>query len=155
MLEHLSAEAVALWIAVFVLALFGLWRWRFRRVASRFFAEHHSGEEALREVRHKLEQVNRDCRSHVFAAEKVARFSLSDQPVCLVDGWVIVATDNGANSQRSVFAIADRDQADWMRRYSDVFEPAVSGSSCSIFWVKLPELMRLAGLGGGGSPRRG
>jgi hypothetical protein len=64
-----------------------------------------------------------------------------ENPISLVYGFVVRQIWEGG-VERHVFAVADQDQADWMRRYSDIFEPAFAGSPWSIFWVKVPALLR-------------
>lgn len=138
----LSERDIGLWFALLVLAFIPLWLWRYRRLVSRLFAEGEGDESALEEVREKLEVVNGESPTHLFSAERVATVYLHENPISLVYGFVVRRVWEGGG-ERHVFALADRDQADWMRRYSDVFEPAFSGSLWSIFWVKVPALLRL------------
>jgi len=143
MLAHVTAREVGLWIIFAVLVFIPLWRWHLRRLTTRLFEGREGDATALSEMRDTLEAVNRECRTHTFSAARVATISLHDHPICLVDGSVIVPTARGAHTEKSVFAVADRDEADWLRRYSDIFELAFAGSAWSIFWVKLPTLTRL------------
>jgi len=138
----LSEHAVVGWLLFSVLAFTPLWFWRRRRLVSRLFAGREGDETALREMRQKLEVVNEESPTHLFNAERVATVYLHENPVSLAYGFVVRQFWKGG-VERHVFAVADQDQADWMRRYSDVFEPAFSGSRWSIFWVKLPALLRL------------
>jgi predicted DNA binding protein len=93
-------------------------------------------------MRQKLEVVNEECPTHLFSATRVATVYLHGNSISLVYGHVVTRVGRGG-TERHVFAIADRNQADWMRRYSDVFEQAFSNSPWSIFWVKVPALLRL------------
>jgi hypothetical protein len=133
---------LAEWVGLVLFAFIPLWLWRRRRLVSQLFAAHEGDEIALEEMRQKLEAVNEECPTHLFSAERVATVYLHENPISLVYGFVVRQVWEGG-VERHVFAVADRDQADWMRRYSDVFEPAFSGSPWSIFWVKVPALLRL------------
>ena len=75
--------------------------------------------------------LNEECRTHLFNAERVATVYLHGNPISVVYGFVVRQVWEGG-VERQVFAVADQDQTDWMRRYSDVFEPAFSGSHWSI-----------------------
>jgi hypothetical protein len=93
-------------------------------------------------MRDRLEIVNEECPTHLFGAERVATVYLDEKPISLVYGFVVPRVGRGGGD-KCVFAIADQNQADWMPRYSDVFEPAFSGSPWSIFWVRVPPMLRL------------
>lgn|GEM_PF-6173582 len=125
-----------------MLAFIPLWLWRCRRLVSRLFAGREGDATALQEMRQRLELVNEESPTHLFNAERVATVYLDGNPISLVYGFVVRQFWKGG-VERHVFAVADQDQADWMRRYSNVFEPAFSGSRWSIFWVKVPALLRL------------
>lgn len=137
-----SDHALAGWLLLLMLAFIPLWFWRCRWLVTRLFAGREGDETVLQEMRQKLEVVNEECTTHLFGAERVATAYLHENPVSLVYGFVVGQVWRGG-AERHVFAVADQDQADWMRRYSDVFEPAFSGSRWSIFWVKVPALLRL------------
>lgn len=93
-------------------------------------------------MREKLEVVNSECPTHIFSATRLATVYLHENPISLGYGYVVPRTWRGG-AEKHVFALADQDQAEWMRRYSDLFEPAFSGSPWSIFWVRVPALLRL------------
>jgi hypothetical protein len=141
-LWHLSERDIGGWVALLFLAFIPLWLWRYRRLVSQLFAGREGDETAVQEMRQKLEVVNGESPTHLFSATRVATVYLHENPISLVYGQVVTRVWEGG-TERHVFALADRDQADWMRRYSDVFEPAFSGSPWSIFWVKVPALVRL------------
>jgi hypothetical protein len=143
MVAHLDIRGIALLVAFALLAFAGLRHIYLRRLAARMFTDHESAEPALGEVRVALEEVNRECRTHTFFASRLATIAFHDHPISLVDGWALVLAGKGANNVRCVFTVAHGDEAHWLRRFSDVFEPAFSGSVWSVFWVKLPTLMRL------------
>jgi hypothetical protein len=130
------------WVALLILAFIPLWLWRCRRLVSRLFAGREGDKTALQEMRQKLEVVNEECSTHLFGAERVATACLHENPISLVYGFVVRQAWKGG-VEKHVFAVVDQDQTDWMQRYSDVFEPAFSGSRSSIFWVKVPTLLRL------------
>jgi hypothetical protein len=130
------------WLLFCCLAFIPLWLWRCRRLVSRLFAGREGDKTALQEMRQKLEVVNEECPTHLFGAERVATVYLDGNPVSLAYGLVARQAWKGG-VERYVFAVTDQDQADWMRRYSNVFEPAFSGSRWSIFWVRVPALLRL------------
>lgn len=141
-LWNLSERDIGLWLALLVLALIPLWWGRYRRLVSELFAGREGDDTALQEMRQKLEVVNEECSTHIFSATRVATVYLHENPISLVYGYVVPRVGEGGTG-RYVFALADQNQADWMRRYSDVFEPAFSASLWSIFWVKVPALVRL------------
>jgi hypothetical protein len=133
---------LGLWLLLSLLLFISLYFWRRRRLVARLFAGKEGDGTALQEMREKLEAVNEECPAHLFAAERVATVYLHENPISLAYGMVVPRIWKGG-TDKQVFAIADEDQADWMRRYSDVFEPAFSGSHWTIFWVKVPVLLRL------------
>ena len=137
-----SEHTLAGWLLFFCLAFIPLWFWWRRRLVARLFAGREGDATALREMRQKLEVVNEECPTHLFGAERVATVYLDDNPISLGYGLVARRAWKGG-VERYPFAVADQDQADWMRRYSSVFEPAFSGSRWSIFWVKVSALLRL------------
>ena len=126
-----------------LLGFIGVRSWYHRRLASRMFADVVWDGEAMQHMLEALEEVNRESRTHTFSAERVARISLRDHPVTLVDGWIVVHTAEGSDHQKCAFAVAHRDETDRLRHLSDVFDLAFAGSVWSVFWVKLPTLMRL------------
>ena len=140
---HVDIRAIALLVMWAALAFTGLRQWYLRRLAARLFADHERDDTALANLRETLDKVNRECRTHSFFATRVANISLRDHPVVLVDGWIVAPGARGPHTETSVFAVADRNEADWLRNFSDIFEHACSGAGWSIFWVSLPRLMRL------------
>jgi hypothetical protein len=128
-------------LAFLILAFIPFWYWRYRRLVSELFAGREGDDAALQEMREKLEVVNSECPTHIFSATRLATVYLHENPISLGYGYVVPRASEGP--EKHAFALADQDQADWMRRYSDVFEPAFSGSPWSIFWVKVPALLRL------------
>lgn len=130
-----------------LILLFGafaaFWWWQYRRAVSELFAGCDGDGAALQEVREKLEVVNSECPTHVFSATRLATVYLHENPISLVQGYVVPLGGKAVSAQKHVFALAGQDQADWMRLYSDVFEPAFSGSQASIFWVRVTALLRL------------
>jgi len=143
MIAHLDVRGIGLLVALALMAFAGLRHIYVRRLAARIFADHESDEPALEDVRAAIEEVNRECRTHTFFASRLATIVFHDHSISLVDGWALVLAGKGASNVRCVFVVARGDESHWLRRFSDVFEPAFSGSVWSVFWVKLPTLMRL------------
>jgi hypothetical protein len=143
MIAHLDARGIVLLVGLALMAFAGLRHIYVRRLATRIFADHESDEPALEDVRAAIEEVNRECRTHTFFASRLATIVFHDHPISLVDGWALAWPAKGASNVRCVFVVARGDESHWLRRFSDVFEPAFSGSLWSVFWVKLPTLMRL------------
>lgn len=141
-LGNLDEREIALCFALLVLAFLPFWWWRYRRAVSRLFAGREGNHAALQEMRQKLEVVNGECRTHLFSAARVATVYLHENPISLVYGYVVPLSGQG-DSDKHLYALAGQDQADWMRLNSDVFKPAFSGSRWSIFWVRVPVLLRL------------
>ena len=130
-------------MALVLLAFIGVRNWYHRRLALRIFADVGWDGEALEDIHEALQELNRESRTHTFSAERVGQISLRDHPVTLVDGWIIVHDADGADRRKCVFAVAHRDEADRLRRLSDVFNLVFAGSVWSVFWVKLSTEMRL------------
>jgi hypothetical protein len=130
------------WVGLLLFALIPLWLWRRHRLVSQLFAGCEGDQTVLQQMRDRLEVVNEECPTHLFGAERVATVYLDQKPISLVYGFVVPRIGRGGGGKYA-FAVADQKQADWMRRYSNVFEPAFSGSPWSIFWVKVPALLRL------------
>jgi hypothetical protein len=137
-----SERDIGLCLTLLALAFIPLRYWRYRRLASELFAGREGDDTALQEMRQKLDVVNSECPTHMFSATRMATVYLHENPISLVYGYVVPLVGRGG-TEKHVFALAGQDQADWMRLYSDVFEPAFSGSPWSIFWVKVPALVRL------------
>lgn len=130
-------------LAIFSLLflLLSLWTWRFRRLLARLFAKHQFEEPTLKEVQERVELIDQECPRFTFAAERVANMSFRGQKVSIVCGPV-AWSDALTHSNKCIYAIADADQSHWMRRNSDVFQPAFTGSQDSVFWVNIAELLR-------------
>jgi hypothetical protein len=143
MIALMDAGGVVLWVAFALLAFAGLRHIYLRRLATRMFADQQSDESALQHVRAAIEEVNTECRTHNFFASRLGTVVFRDHAISLVDGWALPLAGKGATNVRCVFVIARGDESHWLRRFSDVFEPAFSGSVWSVFWVRLPTLMRL------------
>jgi hypothetical protein len=143
MSTHLDIRSIGPLVAGVLLTYMGLRHWYLRRLQSRLFVDASCDDPELDSFREALEEVNRECRTHSFFASRFAKTQLSGHPISLIQGWVVVPMAEGANSERRIFAIAHRDESDWLRHFSDVFDLAFSGSVWSVFWVKLPTLMRL------------
>jgi hypothetical protein len=142
MVAVIDARDIVLLILFALLALGGLRHIYIRRLVARIFADP-SDDSALQDVRAAIEEVNKECGTHNFFASRLGTVVFRDHPISLVDGWALPLTGKGAANERCVFAIARGDEAHWLRCFSDVFEPAFSGSVWSVFWVRLPTLMRL------------
>ena len=123
----------------------GLRSWYYRRLASRIFADADQDGDALQDIQATLEELNKESRTHTFSAERVGRISLRNHPVTVVYGWITAHTVDGSDNHKCVFAVVHRDEAERLRRRSDVFNLVFTGSLWSVFWVKLSSEMRLTG----------
>jgi hypothetical protein len=128
-----------------LLVLLIVWRLRFKSMVGRIFDGRYASHIEFVDIRERLEVLNAECPTHAFEAKRVAKVSVQGHPILLIYGPVsgFVPTDEGSTSTKSVFAIGEGDDIEWMRRFSDVFELAFAGSTSSIFWVKVPQLIRL------------
>ncbi len=139
----IPVKVVALGIAGATLLFHSVYAWRTRRLTRRLFAGREVSATELDEIRTVLEAVNRECKGRAFGAARAAHIPLHGKLVCLVDGSVVAVAGDDVATARPVFAVADRDEASWLRVFSDVFEIAFAGSQWSIFWVKVPALLRI------------
>src|ERR1700719_1527505 len=105
--------------------------WRSRRLRTRVFAKHQYEEPSLAEIRNRLDTINRESPTFSFAAERRANIPFSGQQISVVYGPVVWAGSEVPGRSKSVYAIGDLEQARWMTRSSDIFQPAFSGSKFS------------------------
>jgi hypothetical protein len=130
-------------IPMSVLAIVGYAAWHFRLQRSKLFRDNECDKTAVQAIRDiALRDVNEKCPGYSFEAERVSNVTVRGQPVALAYGNVWWE-DSRAHSLRCVYAVAPRDQSQWMRQQSDLFEHVCDGTAFSIFWVKLAPLIRL------------
>ena len=113
--------------------------WRSRKVRNRIFAKHEFDAPTLAEIQNRIDRINKESPRFCFAAERLANIPFSGQQISIVYGPVV---SSATTSSKSVYAVGDAEQSHWMRQNSDVFEPAVTGSQGSVFWVNLARLGR-------------
>jgi hypothetical protein len=101
------------------------------------FANHQFEEPTLAEIQDRLDALGKERPTFSFAAEQRANILFSGHQISIVYGPVVSSVKT---SDKAVYAVADAEQATWLQRQSDIFEPAFSGSKISVFWVKLPKL---------------
>jgi hypothetical protein len=121
--------------------LFGIQAWRFHRFVNQLLAQHEFENPSLGEVRAMVDAIDRENPGYSFGAQRLANITFRGQQISIVCG-PIAWSDAITHSYKCIYAIADAEQSDWMRRNSDVFETAFSGSEFSVFWVDVPHLLR-------------
>jgi hypothetical protein len=111
---------------------------RFKRKVNSLFAKHHGDliEGAVEEMQASL---NREFPQLLFSPGRTANVAFRGQQIFLVYGpigrfglgknpWIVT---------KCVYAIAPVDRSDWMKRNSDAFTLAYSGTSANVYWAKL------------------
>jgi len=115
---------------------------RFRRIVNLVFAKHLFNEPSLQQLNIYLDMINRETSIFMFSIDRLANIQFRDQRVSLIYGSVGFYSAAGRSgniwkSAKSVYALADLSQSEWMRHNADVFDLAFQGSVYAIFWVKL------------------
>jgi hypothetical protein len=127
----------------FLLVFLLFWTWRRRRFRAQLFSENQCDVATTIAFQDTaLREVNRQCAQFTFGAERLARVPVRGEYIAIVYGPVSWSTDE-TNVERCFYAVADAQQSRWMSQNSDVFEPAFIGSTFSVFWVRMPALVRL------------
>jgi hypothetical protein len=130
----------------FLFLIFGFWAfwsWQRRGALRYFFDAQKTDESELQQVSEHLETLSEHCSSNSFYAERLAHTALQGHDILLVYGRVFAHGPRGSSSNMSIYALGSGEDAEWMRRFSDVFELAFTYSDLSVFWVRLGTLMRL------------
>lgn len=142
-----AARELVLFIALAMIALWpitaGLLRYRVRRV----FGTDPPDLALLEPVWRKLDQINAECQHTVFGAARVTSVMLAGHTVVLIYGLVGSSRSLQGETWQRVYTIAQGDEIEWMRRFPDVFDLAVSTLAGTVFWVKLSALIRLTSRG--------
>ncbi len=134
---------VPLALLLLISSLWGLWSWQRRRALRYFFDAQDTNERELREITEQLAKFSEYCPTNSFYAERLAHIDLQGHDTLLIYGRVFAHGPRGSSSNMSIYALGTGEDADWMRRFSDVFELAFTYSDMSVFWVRLGTLMRL------------
>jgi hypothetical protein len=139
--EFLSVTAVL----VFYGWLLWLLNRRFLKRLDGVFSRHGLDEPTLSEVERTLEEINLDSAHFVFTMERYANVLFREKDVTLVFGRVGIRSPGGIRGPvwrlaKTVYALAPNSQAEWMRSNGDVFKPAMSAYTHSVFWVNLGAL---------------
>src|SRR5918996_3760294 len=129
--------------AGFVLLFLLFWTWRRRRFRAQLFSDNECDADTTIAFQDTaLREVNGECGQFTFGAERLARVPFRGERISVVYGPVSWSTDD-THVERCFYAVSDPQQSHWMSQNSDVFEPAFIGSALSVFWVKMPALVRL------------
>ncbi len=143
MTASVTIHALRLYLPLGMLVFITVRMLLFRSRVWRLFSSQPIDLGALEPIWRKLELINQECRTHVFGAKRIASVSLAGRTIQLIYGVVSVNAPRGSSGSSHVYAIGEGDDADWMRHFPDVFDLAFAGSAGSVFWVRLPTLMRL------------
>jgi len=111
---------------------------QFKRKVNSLFEKHHSEsiEGAVREMQASL---NQEFPQLLFSPGRTANISFRGQQIFLVYGPIGRFGSGKAPwiTSKCFYAIASIDRSDWMKRNSDAFTLAYSGTSTNIYWAKL------------------
>jgi len=133
-----------------VLLLYGSLLWflnrRFVKKLDRIFCQHSLDRPTLAHVQRTLEEINLDSAHFVFTMERYANIPFRQREVTLVFGRVGTRSPGGIRGPvwrlaKTVYALAHHSQTEWMMSNADVFRPAMSGNSYSVFWVNLAAMI--------------
>ena len=89
-----------------------------------------------------MEEINLDSAHFVFTMERYANVPFRRKEVILVFGRVGTRSPGGIRGPvwrlaKTAYALVPNSQAEWVTSNGDVFKPAMSGYSHSVFWVNL------------------
>ena len=132
------------------LLLYGSLLWflnrRFLQKLDRVFGQHGFDQPTLTHVQRTLEELNLDSAHFVFTMERYANIPFRQKEVTLVFGRVGTRSPGGIRGPvwrlaKTVYALADNSQTEWMKSNANAFTLAMSGYSHSVFWVNLGAMM--------------
>jgi hypothetical protein len=115
--------------------------YRFKKRVGAFFTKHQDDSAALTIEEWRI-SINRDYPLLFFSPGRTATLLFRDHRIFLVYGKVGVAGVVKAAwvTKKCLYAFASVEEAEWMRKNSDVFELAYSGTICSVYWVEMSKL---------------
>lgn len=116
--------------------------WLFRHRLARIFKRWPNDPAKLERVRRQLDEIHEESALHVFGAKRATEIDLRGHRMIVVHGTVAVPSADGASINTCVYTIAEGDEVEWMKHFPDVFEAAFTGKRLSVFWIKLPVLLR-------------
>jgi hypothetical protein len=131
------------------LVLYGALLWflnrRFLKNLDRIFCQRRLSQPALAEIQKTLEQLNLDSAHFVFAMDRYANIPFREKEIILIFGRVGTRSPGGIRGPvwrlaKTVYALSENSQAEWMKGNADVFKPAMSGYGHSVYWVNLTAL---------------
>jgi len=129
-----------------VLLFYGWLLWflngRFLKKLDLVFCRHSLDQPAFGQVQKTLEEINLDSAHFVFTMERHANVLFREKEVTLLFGRVGIRSAGGVRGPvwrlaKTAYALVPNSQAEWMTSNGDVFKPAMSGYSHSVFWVNL------------------
>lgn len=133
-----------LYVGLLLLLFIASQTWLFRHRLSRLFRRWPTDPAKLEEVRAQLDEIHEESPLHIFTAKRATEILLRGHPIVVAHGTVSVPSAKGSSTTLSVFSIAEGDETEWMKHFPDVFEVAFTGKRFTVFWVKLPVLIRLS-----------
>ena len=136
---------------IFGVLFVGLYIWflqrknsNLQRRVSQLFSRSASNEPGLNAINKALQVVNEKSHGVSFTAEQCANILFRGHSVTFVYGSVgSIGPGKGGpcwRTEKSLFAIANSEQAEWMKNNPDIFQPAFVGLPFSVFFAKLSEL---------------
>lgn len=118
---------------------------RYRKSVSRMFAGPQVDKSTFAAIEDALRVINTESQKFTFSMRQLAIVSFRGERIFFVKGLVGQVSGGWRFGMRwstypSVFAVGDSSQSEWMRNNSEVFTPAFTGSTFSVFWVRLSRI---------------
>jgi hypothetical protein len=134
-----------LWLALpFCLLILVIRHFLIRSKVLRAMSENRVDEQSLAAINKALVTVNAQCRAWTFTAERAATFLFREKSLWLILGDVgsIGPGRFGPTwfTRKCLYALADVQQSEWMRKNNHVFSSVYLGDPYSVFWVKFSRL---------------
>jgi len=132
------------------LLLYGVLLWsikrRFLKKLDLVFSKHTYDAPDFTEISKRLEALNLDSAHFVFTMDRHANVLFRQNKVTLVYGRVGARSPGGIRGpvwtlRKRIFALADKNQTEWMNSNPDVFECAMASYGDSVFWVGLDRML--------------
>jgi hypothetical protein len=130
--------------------LYGALLWsikrRFLKKLDRVFLKHSDDAPDFAEIRKRLDALNLDSAHFVFTMDRRANIVFRQNKITLVYGHIGSRSPGGIRGpvwtlRKMVYALADKNQMEWMTSNPDVFQCAMAGYSYSVFWVSLDRVL--------------
>ena len=132
------------------LLLYGVLIWsirrRFLKKVDLVFSKHSDDAPDFTEISERLDAVNLDSAHFVFTMDRYANILFRQNKITLVYGHIGTRSPGGIRGpvwtlRKATYALADKNQIEWMKSNPDVFKHAMATYSYSVFWVDLDAML--------------